>query len=143
MLGTILTFMAEAIGGLVLLAAAVVWAVWSLGRGITQAMGHDQATCQCYDCVRRRSAAVDKYILKRKTKLAEPKKRDLKSGWYNTEELRTGMRISTQSGTYEIVDLRGRSFGTEVWLSNMRTHKRSMVLIRAERRSVRVWKRVD
>jgi hypothetical protein len=56
--------------GYILLAGAlglvgVATGVWLLGKGITGAFEHNQRTCDCRDCVRRRGDAIDRLYKER------------------------------------------------------------------------------
>jgi hypothetical protein len=140
----VLTFIAEAIAGLALLTGLVIGAVFVIAREISKGAAHDQARCQCVDCKRRRVEASEKAKARGRYEPVPIQKRTRAKGWLSTEELMTGMRIEAKDTTYEVINLLVTiGLGTQVHLNNMTTGLKSMVLVRRERASLRIWKRVD
>ena len=121
--------------GLVLLGAGVIiGGVVGLAVLIAKSAGHDQATCDCWDCQGRRVRAVKKATEKR-----TPQDRINSHGWLTTRELRIEMILSHKGNRYQISDLANTDYGKVVSLSHIPTRRRSVVPVSRDMLDRRMW----
>lgn len=119
---------------------------------ITKALGHDQATCGCWDCRGRRHRAVER-AKARGEDLTKPRvkpvrhtakgeeKRNPRDYW-TTEELRTGHHVFVKGTVYEIGLIRGLPDGnTQVNMRNILTNVSTMIIITRNMKQIKLWRK--
>ena len=117
----------QLIGFLALGAAVIISAVVALPVVIAKAAGHDQATCDCWDCQNRRTRAFIKREQKAKKLARHSAKgpstevRDPKDYW-STPQLRTAYHVMVKGQVYKVGSIRTMPDGnTKVGLENVLT----------------------
>lgn len=119
---------------------------------ITKWLGHDQATCDCWDCRGRRHRAVER-AKKKGVNLTAPRtkpvrhiargeeKRDPKDYW-STEELCTGHHVLVKGTVLEITSLRTMPDGNcKVSYVNVLTKVHSFVIITRNMMQMKMWRK--
>jgi len=155
----------EIIGYLALGLVVVLGAVVALPIVIAKAAGHDQATCQCWDCQNRRARALNKAREKEERKKNRPQSHISPQGvafvpesgapatlpstkdFWSTEELRTGYHVYVKGTTYKVTSVRaqydgkGGYVGTRVELQNVLTEAYTFLIIPWTRKDVKMWRK--
>jgi len=123
---------------------------------ITKAAGHDQATCDCWDCRNRRHRAVEKAKARQAKQHTRPQARISRTGvdyvpeenvkdpndYWSTEELRSGYHVFVKGVVYEVGLIRGLPDGnTQVNLRNILTKGSTMVIITRRMRQIKMWQK--
>lgn len=138
MLAWFLSGIWHALLGFVLLVVFFVGSVIVLAKAIAKNAGHDQRTCDCWDCKDRRNRAVDKHMNKHRSVWDK----QTTSAWLTTEELTTGLRVVSKSGVcYEISALTGRTGGIMVGLVVLASGRKTQVFVPRAQVEKRIWKR--
>jgi hypothetical protein len=135
-----MAFLLHSLIGLFLLVTFFVGAVVSIAISLAKATEHNQKTCPCWDCTGRRARAYEKRL---KARIAGTSTEVPARGmWVSTEQLRTGDMVKPKESIYRVTRLRGLDGGTTVHLVNVATSKNTMIHVKAEMRSTKMWKRL-
>jgi len=121
--------------GLVMIGGLMLGGVVMLGKAIAQGAAHDVMVCNCYDCRSRRVLSYKKAL----ERADQFKQKKTNYGWVSTEELRTQDVVMAKGSAYQVMELRGLSIGTAVHLRNVSTGVKSLVMVKPELSSTKMW----
>ena len=123
--------------GLVIVIGAVAV---GLPMVIAQAAGHDQATCDCWDCRNRRVRAVEKAKARGKS-IPPPEKPDPKDFW-STSELYAGRHVMVKGTVYRVISIKTMpDHSTKVGLQNVLTEIHTMIIITRKMHEAKIWRK--
>lgn len=154
----------QLIGFLLLGTVVVIGAVLTLPYFITKWLGHDQSTCECWDCQNRRTRSLRRrqeteeenrrkaarkqgrnpnlpmphYVPEEKKEVRDPK------DYWSTEELRTGYHVFVKGVVYEIGTIKTLSLetgDTKVQLFNILTKNYTFIVITGNMKQSKVWRK--
>lgn len=127
----------EIIGYLLLGCAVIIGAVaFGLPYLIAKAAGHDQATCDCWDCRGRRHRAVEK--AKARGIKAQPDPKD----FWSTAQLATGRHVIAKGIVYRVENIRTMPDGsTKVGLQNVLTEVYTFSIIPRKLHEAKIWRK--
>lgn len=140
----------HALVGLVLLAVFFVGAVAVLGHSIAKATAHDQATCDCPDCRRRRNVASKKrweeQDKKRDPQWANDEPRQTNELWISTIELiqrGTGTQVGVKGVMYELMEVEAGDGKWLLYLKNLTNRRRVVSVVKYQAGHRKYWKLGD
>jgi hypothetical protein len=128
----------HALVGFILLSGLLLAAVYVLARAITENTAHDQATCDCVDCQRRRNVASRKRWSRTDSK---PDSRTA-GPWISTLDLidhGPGTRVRVKGAVYEFMAAEPGGGRWTIRLMNLSTRKKTLVTVRYESGERRCW----
>ena len=133
-----------------------------LPKVLVQVFGHDQASCQCWECVNRRTRSLNRAREREQRKgkghpiahitpqgvafVPEENVPNPKDFW-STEELQTGYYVYVKQTTYKVTSIRaqydgkGGYVGTRVELQNVLTEAYTFLIIPWKRKGVKMWRK--
>jgi len=144
-------WMLQIVGFLGIGLAVVLAAVVGLPYVIAKSLGHDQATCDCWDCQGRRQRAVDKAVSRRDKKTGyhpqpeedTPLNQRSSTDYWTTIELRTGYHVIVKKTMYEVGAIRTMVDGNcMVHLRNIRTRQDVRpIMVTHKLKAARLWRK--
>jgi hypothetical protein len=138
MLGLSLQFIGFMFVGLMVIIGAVAVGLPYL---IAKAAGHDQATCDCWDCQNRRTRAIQKAKARGGVPAPPSDLRDPKDFW-STSQLRTSYHVLVKGTVYRVTSIRTLPNGdTKVGLQNVLTQVHTMIIITRRMHEARIWRK--
>ena len=115
-------------------ASAVAGAVAFLAREISRSTAHNQATCDCPDCRRRRAVASRK-------RWAELDRKQSRGERLSTNELHPGMIIVEKGQRYRVTEIAPIDGAWHIRFVNLRTRALTEMYVKYEHGNIRRWER--
>jgi hypothetical protein len=101
----------------------MIGGIFGVGKLLSDGLDHNFRTCPCAACQRRRNEAWTRQRGSGKTRLKPPSPNDMRSGWYPTNELRTGHAVVLHGRVYDVGQVNHDSSGYHIELRNRHTRQ--------------------